>query len=108
MTTGTAFNILDTLTPEQSTAFIHEVLSPEIYKYSTCSYYSESEYSMAPGQWQERLWDAETYAKLLTVKQTWDPEQIFKCRHCIGDDEEEMEVDTMTLPSWRKPKHHVF
>ena len=101
MTTGTAINMENSLTPEQVDAFIHEVLSPELYKYGAGSYYSESEYSMTDGQWQNRLWDAETYAKLLQVKQTWDPEHVFGCRHCVGDGEEETILNANTLPSWR-------
>ena len=63
--------------------------------------YSESEYSMTKGQWQNRLWDEETYSRLLEVKQTWDPEHVFQCRHCIGDEEQPIRVNEKTLPSWR-------
>ena len=56
---------------------------------------------MENGQWQNRLWDAETYANLLSIKNTWDPEHVFHCRHCVGDGEEAKEVTRETLPSWR-------
>ena len=100
-TTGLTININGDLTPEQATQFVHEVLSPELYKYGKGSYYSESEYTMTKGQWQTRLWDAETYTRLLEIKQTWDPEHIFACRHCIGDEEAPTSVTQKTLPSWR-------
>ena len=104
MTTGVAFNIDGELSPDESTAWIHEVLSPELYKYGSGSYYSESEYSMKSGQWQDRLWDKETYEKLLAVKQTWDPEHVFECRHCVGDESPVLEISEQTMPSWRFSK----
>ena len=99
MTTGGSFRIDEGLTLEEANNFVHEVLSPAIYKYGSGSYYSESEYSM--DQWQQRIWDDETYAKLLDIKQTWDPEHVFGCRHCVGDEEEPVPISLKTLPSWR-------
>ena len=101
MTTGSAFNINNNLSDEEKYAFVHDVLSPGIYKFGAGSYYSESEYTMDKGQWQTRFWDEETYARLLEIKQTWDPEHIFGCRHCIGDEEDPIEISERTLPSWR-------
>ena len=101
ITTSASFNFEQNLSPEDNVAFVHEILSPELYKYGTGSYYSESEYSMEKGQWQNRLWDQETYSKLLEVKQTWDPEHLFHCRHCIGDEEQPLNVNEKTMPSWR-------
>ena len=49
------------------------------------------------GQWQKRLWDEETYSRLLEVKQTWDPEHVFHCRHCIGDEEQSIRKNEKTL-----------
>ena len=43
----------------------------------------------------------ETYSRLLQVKQMWDPEHIFQCRHCIGDEELPIRVNEQTMPSWR-------
>ena len=57
--------------------------------------------TLTKGQWQARLWDMETYSRLLQVKQMWDPEHIFQCRHCIGDEELPIRVNEQTMPSWR-------
>ena len=100
MTTNTAFN-LGGITSEESTRWVHEVLSPALYEYGSGSYYSESEYSMKNGQWQNRLWDQETYDRLLAIKQTWDPEHVFSCRHCVGDESPEQAITEQTMPSWR-------
>ena len=59
-------------------------LDGNMYKFGNHSYFSESAYTMA--NWKERLWGAETYAKLLAIKQQWDPTQVFWCRHCVGSD----------------------
>ena len=99
-TLGT-ININNDLTIDQKHEFVHEVLGPALYQFSSGSYYSESEYSMTKGQWQERFWEPETYQRLLQVKQTWDPEHVFSCRHCIGHEEMELEISERTLPSWR-------
>ena len=100
MTTNTGFNLFG-ISSEESTRWIHEVLSPALYKYGAGSYYSESEYSMKNGQWQNRLWDQETYDRLLAIKQTWDPEHVFSCRHCVGDESPALQVNEQTMPSWR-------
>ena len=59
-TLGT-ININNDLTIDQKHEFVHEVLGPALYQFSSGSYYSESEYSMTKGQWQERFWEPETY-----------------------------------------------
>ena len=56
---------------------------------------------MENGQWQERLWDKETYDRLLNIKNLWDPEHLFECRHCVGNGEPVLSVGPNTLPSWR-------
>lgn len=101
ITTGSAFCVSCEMTQELAREFVHDVLSPTLYEFGEGSYYSESEWSMVKGQWQSRLWDEETYARLLQIKQTWDPQHIFGCRHCVGDEEEPAFVSQRTLPSWR-------
>ena len=101
LTTSPAFNLKLDLTPEEEFTFIHEVLSPQLYQFGDASYYSESEYTMEYGQWQQRFWDQETYEKLVNIKHTWDPEHVFECRHCVGEGEKAFNVGPETLPSWR-------
>ncbi len=103
ITTGTAVNLADSLDAEAKRRFIHEKLSPAMYAFGEGSYYSESEYSLTEGEWQTRFWDQETYDKLLEIKNTWDPEHIFGCRHCIGDETPAGAVNDKTMPSWRRP-----
>ena len=50
VTTSGNFNFAGDLTPDDEMAFVHWVLSPELYKYGTGSYYSESEYTMTEGK----------------------------------------------------------
>merc|ERR1712107_495930 len=94
-------NLSMDLTFDQKCEFTHEVMGPAMYEFGSGSYYSESEYCMANGQWQNRYWDPEIYSRLLQIKQTWDPEHVFSCRHCIGDEEMVLKIDEKTLPTWR-------
>ena len=36
--------------------------------------------------WQNRFWGSDNFSKLSSVKQAWDPEKVFGCHHCIGDE----------------------
>ena len=86
---------------DEEAEWVHNVLSPALYELGEAAYYSESEYSMENGQWQERLWDKQTYDRLLNIKNLWDPEHLFECRHCVGDEEPALDIGPSTLPSWR-------
>ncbi len=57
------------LTFEEKSTFIHETLAPELYKVSSGSYFSESEYTMT--DWQTRFWGQDVYEKLVEVKKAW-------------------------------------
>merc|ERR1719193_1700724 len=91
------------LSVDEKVDFAHSVVGPAMYKFSSGSYYSESEYSLQGNQWGERFWGRETYNQLLKVKKTWDPELVFSCRHCIGDGEVAGVASEETLPTWRRP-----
>jgi len=54
-----------------------------IYPFSSNSYQSEAAF-LLPG-WRERLF-GDNYERLLDVKEKYDPNHTFWCRHCIGDD----------------------
>ena len=41
--------------------------------------------------WKKAWWGEENYKELLTLKQKWDPEGLFKCYKCIGYVEDENE-----------------
>ncbi|KAL8591780.1 hypothetical protein ACOMHN_032322 [Nucella lapillus] len=37
--------------------------------------------------WQHQFWgDAATYQRLLSIKQTWDPDNFLWCHNCVGSD----------------------
>ena len=36
--------------------------------------------------WKKLFWGMKKYNKLLTVKQYWDPKNVFWCIHCVGSD----------------------
>ncbi|KAH8901275.1 FAD-binding domain-containing protein [Thozetella sp. PMI_491] len=40
-------------------------------------------------QWQEAFWGASNYAKLLRIKNKYDPSRLLKCWKCVGFDEQE-------------------
>ncbi len=104
ITTGTTTSLDGKLTFDEKVDWIHNVLSPAIYKFGSASYYSESDWSLDEGEWQTRFWDTPTYEKLMDVKRKWDPEMVFGCRHCVGYGEEAGEADEKTLPTWRRPQ----
>ena len=75
----------NTLTLKEKTDIAHYEYSPILYKYSDSSYFSEAEYTLSPGQWIERFWEAKDYKFLVGVKKQTDPDIRFACRHCVGD-----------------------
>lgn len=72
------------LTSEQKFEWMHYSLGPEMYKFSNSSYFNEAEYTLDPGQWQHRFWDAAQHEKLIKIKQKYDPDLNLNCRHCVG------------------------
>jgi ribonuclease T2 len=54
------------------------------YDLGQASYFSESMYQMQ--DWKERYWGAANYVRLLSIKQKYDPQNLFFCRHCVGSD----------------------
>jgi len=65
------------------------------YALGSNSYFSESAVLMGDAEtgggdksWTARLWGS-NYEKLVQIKNKWDPNGVFWCRHCIGDDEAE-------------------
>jgi ribonuclease T2 len=78
------------ISPAFRTALLHLVFGfqnstqiSDFYKLGKASYFSESAYDMQG--WQERYWGL-NFPKLMKIKQIWDPENIFACRHCISSD----------------------
>ena len=77
--------------PEFRTAMLHYVaggwnatdMQSMYYALGNRSYFGESAYDME--QWQQRYWGP-NYDKLLRIKQKWDPEGVFWCRHCVGSE----------------------
>ena len=74
------------LTFVQKEEWMHSVLAPKLYKYSTASYFNEAEYTLNPGQWERRFWGEDNHAKLYKIKMHHDPEKRFACRHCVGSE----------------------
>lgn len=103
VTTGVVVNTNNDLSYEQKNELFHEDFAPLLYQLGEGSYYSECEFFMNPGQWQQRFWGQENYEKLLEIKKTWDPELVFECRHCIGDEVEPESPSMKTMPPWKRP-----
>eukprot|EP00040_Diaphanoeca_grandis_P010652 m.54611 g.54611 ORF g.54611 m.54611 type:complete len:73 (-) comp21941_c1_seq1:48-266(-) len=63
--------------------FWNTTATNQFYDLGDNSYMSESAFEMP--QWQQRLW-GDNYNRLLEIKQKYDPNNVFWCHHCIGDD----------------------
>ena len=48
------------------------------------SYLNEADWNDA--HWQQSNWGSETYARLLAVKNKYDPAGLFVCHHCVGSE----------------------
>eukprot|EP00475_Leptophrys_vorax_P035987 TRINITY_DN6003_c0_g2_i1.p1 TRINITY_DN6003_c0_g2~~TRINITY_DN6003_c0_g2_i1.p1 ORF type:complete len:558 (+),score=124.73 TRINITY_DN6003_c0_g2_i1:21-1694(+) len=76
------------ISPAFRTAMIHLVVGRwteeqmrEFYTLGESSYFSESAYLME--HWQQRYWGP-NLGRLSEVKRSWDPSNVFGCRHCIS------------------------
>ena len=74
------------LTFEEEESWMHFTLAPAMYKFSDSSYFNEAQYTMNPGQWEERFWGKDIHCKLTKIKKKYDPDFTFACRHCIGNE----------------------
>jgi len=54
-----------------------------LYGLGDYSYFSESAFENP--KWPSRYWGMDKYQRLLSIKQSVDPNNIFWCNHCIGD-----------------------
>ena len=55
-------------------------------KYGYGIYSNEENYGCDNCDWRDSFWGKEHYDRLLKIKQKWDPDQVFWCYHCVGDD----------------------
>ena len=46
------------------------------------AYFNEADFF--EDNWQDAFWGMENYARLLEIKNKWDPEQLFYCHNCVG------------------------
>jgi len=74
------------LTFQEKQFWMHYTLAPAMYKFSKVSYFNEAEYTLDPGQWEERFWGKEKHCKLLEIKKKYDPHHRLTCRHCVGSE----------------------
>ena len=74
------------MTNRQKDEWMHATFAPLMYQYSTSSYFNEAEYTLEPEQWERRFWGEENHCKLLEHKRKYDPDQVFGCRHCVGNE----------------------
>eukprot|EP01084_Bolivina_argentea_P056183 102860_1 len=59
---------------------------PQFVKYSYGMYMNEENYWCAGCDWKSRYWSQPHYDRLLSVKNKIDPNQVFWCYHCVGDE----------------------
>ena len=64
------------------------------------AYWSETDYWER--DFMHSYWGAEKYPKLLAVKDKYDPEGLFVCRHCVGSERwtEESEFNCRNETMW--------
>ena len=60
-----------------------ESVASEYYSLGRNSYFSESAYELP--NWKDRYW-GDNYNTLLSIKQKYDPNSLFWCRHCVGSE----------------------
>ena len=41
---------------------------------------------MKTAEWKKQFWSEETYRKLMAIKMSWDPTNMFTCVECLGSD----------------------
>ncbi len=42
--------------------------------------------------WQNSFWGV-NYSKLLSIKQKYDPDNVFTCHHCVGSEKEKNGIE---------------
>lgn len=70
------------LAPAEGTYSARE-METRMYPLGEHSYLSESAYEMPGDTWKHRYW-GDNYPRLLEIKDRWDPNRVFGCRHCVG------------------------
>ena len=63
---------------------VHEY-EPKLREYGLGIYSNEENPDCVDCDWKYQFW-GDHYDKLLSVKQKWDPNQVFWCNHCVGSD----------------------
>lgn len=64
--------------------FNDSIVDEWFYSLGENSYFSESAYRMR--EWGGRYWGAQNHVKLRAIKRKYDPQGLFYCRHCVGDE----------------------
>ena len=63
-----------------------KIFVQDMYSLGKGAYPNEAEFDLE--NWQVELWGSmERYNRLLEVKKSWDPNGLFWCHHCVGDEE---------------------
>jgi hypothetical protein len=55
----------------------------DLIKFGNGSYFNNP--SVYLPDWKTAYWGGH-YDKLLAIKKTWDPNNVFTCHHCVGSD----------------------
>eukprot|EP01084_Bolivina_argentea_P080076 145096_1 len=63
---------------------VHEY-EPKLRSYGLGIYSNEENADCIDCDWKYEFW-GDHYDKLLSVKQKWDPNLVFWCKHCVGDE----------------------
>uniref|UniRef100_A0A6B2LBB9 Berberine/berberine-like domain-containing protein n=1 Tax=Arcella intermedia TaxID=1963864 RepID=A0A6B2LBB9_9EUKA len=83
------------VSPGMRSALLHLMVgasaqdTPLYYALGPYSYFSESAYEME--DWKERYWGRKNYRRLEKIKREFDEDNVFWCRHCVGD---QMDLNT--------------
>ena len=68
---------------EETSEFTEKVWAPTLKPFTSCTHVNLPEYTLPEAEYKQRHW-GEKYQRLAGIKNKWDPENIFTCRHCVG------------------------
>lgn len=77
------------------------------YNMAPNSYFGESAFVMDEDSWKTRYWGT-NYANLVSVKNMYDPDNVFWCHHCVGSDLPRVRREASHAARFGKPMTSAF
>eukprot|EP01084_Bolivina_argentea_P016876 31526_1 len=77
----------DNLTTQHEAISFGQKWERTFREYGYGIYSNEENYECVDCDWKQEFWQQSVYDRLLSVKNEFDPNQVFWCNHCVGSDE---------------------